>query len=54
MTLTGTLKTKAVKTDYPFTSGTTAETTKTSGRQINLIPTEGSLVPQRKKKGMMD
>ena len=54
MTITGTARTKAVRTDYPHESGLTAETTKTSGRQINLLPEKGSYVPRRLKKGMMD
>jgi hypothetical protein len=40
---------RGIRTEYPVTSGTTAETTKTSDREINLIPSEGSDIPQRKK-----
>ena len=51
MTISGTIKTRAVATRYPVTSGLTAETTKQAGRQSNLVPTSGSLVPRRKKVG---
>ncbi len=52
--MANTIREKELKTDWPITSGLIAETTKTSGRQINLIPEEGSLVPRRYKKGMID
>jgi hypothetical protein len=44
--------TRAIATRYPVTSGTTAETTKTEGRETNLVPTNGSLVTRRNKKGI--
>ena len=40
---------KELKTKYPFVSGLVFGTTKQEGRTINLVPTEGSLVPKRKK-----
>lgn len=40
---------RAIRHDYPVTSGLTAETTKTEGRQINLVPSEGSSIPKSKK-----
>lgn len=43
---------KELKRDWPHVSGLTAGTTKQEGRQPHLIPEEGSLVPQRKKKGL--
>ena len=46
-------KTKEIRTDWPFTSGIDADQ-KHAGRQINLIPSEGSLTPKRLKTGMMD
>jgi hypothetical protein len=52
MAITGTKGTRAIATRYPVTSGLTAETTKTEGRQINLVPEEGSLVESRHKKGI--
>ena len=54
MSLTGGLRTKATLSRYPVTSGTTAETTKTEGRQINLVPVEESHVSKKDKKGLMD
>jgi len=52
--MANTIKEKELKTDWPFTDGLTAETTRTSKNQINLIPTEGSFIPKRDKTGMMD
>lgn len=52
MTITGTIGTRAVRRSYPVTSGLTAETTKTEGRQINLKAECGTFVPQRKRKGL--
>ena len=40
---------RAIRKDYPTTSGLTVDTTKTSDREINLVPTEGSYVPPRRK-----
>lgn len=48
-----TAKQAEVKTNYPVVSGIGASN-KHKGRQINLIPLKGSLVPRRLKKGMMD
>ena len=45
-------KTKAISKRYPPTFGLTAETTKQTGKVMNLIPGEGSLVPKRYKKGI--
>lgn len=44
--------TRVVARRYPVTSGTTAETTKTEGRQINLVATDKSFVPEREKVGL--
>lgn len=49
--MANTFKEKELKTDYPFTSGLTAETTSQQGHVIQLVP-ENSLVPERKKKGI--
>ena len=43
--------TKEIATRYPVTSGLTAETTSQVGRQSNLVPERGSIVPRRKKVG---
>lgn len=40
-----------VKRRYPCVTGITAAA-KHEGRQVNLVPTMGSLYPQRLKKGM--
>jgi hypothetical protein len=52
MTITGTIKTRATAKRYPVTSGLVAETTKTEGRQINLVAERGSLVRRSKKVGL--
>jgi hypothetical protein len=44
---TGTVGTRFVRNDYPMEAGTTAGTTKLEGKQINLVPTHGSLVSKR-------
>ena len=49
--MSNTLGTKELKTKYPYTSGLVAGTTRQTGRVTNLIPTNGSLVPRRKKVG---
>lgn len=41
---------RGIRNTYPVTSGTTAETTKTEGRQINLTTSEGSSISDEKKK----
>ena len=43
---------KELKRNWPHETGLTAETTKQEGRQTNLVPEEGSLVPKRKKAGL--
>lgn len=49
---TGGKGTKAIATRYPVTSGLTAGTTKTAGRQSNLVYTKKSTVADRYKKGL--
>lgn len=49
---TATHNEKEIKTDWPVTEGLTAGTQKQTGREENLVPTEGSLVPQREKVGI--
>ena len=44
--------TREIATRYPVTSGLTAGTTKTEGRQSNIVPTGGSFIPRRKKVGL--
>ncbi len=53
MSITGTIRTRAVSKSYPVTSGTTMETTKIDDRQINLVH-EQSLVSKRDKTGQID
>ncbi len=43
---------KAISKNYPAISGLVAETTKQKGRQNNLVPTQGSIVPRRNKAGL--
>lgn len=50
--MAGGIGTKEIATRYPVTTGLTAGTTKTEGRQINLVPTNGSLYPRRLKEGL--
>ena len=45
----GGAKTRFISKRYPAVSGTTAETTITSGRIINMVPAEGSFVPRSLK-----
>ena len=45
---------KEIKTDWPVTTGLTAETTKQTGRAMTLIPEQGSNVPRREKVGIED
>lgn len=45
---------KELKTKWPVEKGLTAKTQKQTGRQTNLIPERGSLVPKRLKVGMTD
>jgi hypothetical protein len=40
---------RGIRKDYPVTSGLTVDTTKTSDREINLVPSEGSSIPESKK-----
>lgn len=44
--------TKEIATRYPVTDGLIARTTSQTGHQENLIPEEGSLVPQRETVGI--
>jgi len=44
--------TKEIATRYPVTSGLTAGTTKQEGRQLNLVPTDGSKVREEFRKGL--
>ena len=41
---------KELKTNYPYEEGLVAETTKQTGRVMNLVP-ENSVVPKRKQVG---
>lgn len=50
--MASTSKQKEVKTKWPVVEGTTARTTKIEGRQIALVPEEGSNIPRRKKVGL--
>lgn len=50
--MANTIGEKELKRDWPHESGLTARTTKQKGRQSNMIPTKGSLVPRRKKVGL--
>ena len=45
-------KSRQISKSYPAVSGLTAGTTKQTGRQENLLPQEGSLIPRREKKGI--
>ncbi len=40
---------KELKTDWPIEEGLTARTQTQTGRQMRLIPEEGSVVPAREK-----
>jgi len=42
---------KELKRDWPVVTGLEA-IDKHEGRQINLVPEEGSLIPRRKKAGL--
>ena len=43
---------KELKTNWPFTSGLTAGTTKQTGRNMALMPQWGSNVSKKEKVGM--
>jgi len=43
---------KELKRHWPITVGRTAKTTKQEGTVMNLIPTQGSNVPRRKRVGL--
>jgi len=43
---------KELKTEYPVEEGLTAGTQKQTGRTMNLVPEEGSLVPQKDRAGI--
>lgn len=51
--MASTSKDKEIKTDWPVVKGIEADQNH-QGRQINAIPTQGSLTPKRLKEGMMD
>jgi hypothetical protein len=40
---------KELKTKWPVEEGLTAETTKQTGKQMNLVATKGTLIPRRKR-----
>jgi len=50
MTITGGVGTRAISKNYPVETGLTPETTRTEGRQVNLVPEDGSIVPDKEKK----
>jgi hypothetical protein len=43
---------KELKTSWPHEEGLTAGTQKQTGREMNLVAEEGSLIPSRKKEGI--
>ena len=43
---------KELRTNWPVEEGLIARTTKQTGRQTNLVPTDGSIVPRRNKVGL--
>ena len=43
---------KELKTDWPVEKGLIAGTTSQTGRQMNLVPQEGSNIPRREKEGI--
>ena len=43
---------KELRTSWPIEEGLTAQTQKQEGRESNLIPEEGSLIPRRFKEGL--
>jgi hypothetical protein len=43
---------KELKTDWPVTDGLIAGTTSQTGHKERLIPTKGTLVPGRYRKGL--
>ncbi len=49
--MASTIGEKEIQTDWPHETGLGADD-KHDGRQINLVPEEGSLVPRRKKVGL--
>lgn len=49
---TGGLGTRAILNRYPVEEGLEAGTQTQEGRQENLIPEEGSLVPERHRVGL--
>lgn len=52
MDMAGTLKTRIVKTSYPFKSALVARITSQTGRSMQLLPTIKSHVPSFKRKGI--
>jgi len=45
------IRTKAIRHEYPYTDGLTAETTKQTGHKEQLEPQDKSNVPERDKAG---
>lgn len=41
-----------VSKKYPTTKGLTAKTNTQTGRQMNMIPEKGTLIPERKRVGI--
>lgn len=50
--MANTLKEKELKTVWPVVRGLTAGTTRQTGDLMNLIPTEKSFIPARKRRGI--
>ena len=46
---TGDKSSRFLKEEWPIEEGLVAGSTKTHGRQTNLTPTEGSIIPEREK-----
>ena len=49
---TGGAKSRFLKTDWPFTEGLTAGTTKTHDRKTRLEPEEASLIRKKDREGI--
>lgn len=49
--MANTIGEKELKRDWPHESGLEAED-KHEGRQVNLVPEKGSLIPRRLKEGL--
>ena len=50
MAITGGIGTRAISKNYPVETGLTPETTKTEGRQVNLVAQEESIVSDKEKR----